>query len=709
MINRLTSTLLTISLSIVTMSGAVREVPRGGLPEAQPGQRTIQTPFGQANVREEIAPVTQQPPAPQQPSAADAQPAPQPAPQAAASPVQDEALPIELHLDNADIYQLIRIIGDALHINYIIDPAVQGTVNINTAGGLRQSDWLAILETMLKINGATMVKVGNFYQIVPAGTALRQPLQVQDQRTLAPDDQMVLQVLRMKFVAAGDMSRLLSPYLSEGASMVVQETGNVILITERRSNLRKLLEIVDIFDTNAFEGERVRLYPVRNNLARQVIDDLRAVFSGYAMSEASAVRLVVIERLNAILVIAPNVAVFPEVLMWLERLDQPSAVGGLRTYVYKVRNGKAADLQSVLSQLYAAQGQISATGFPAPVAPAQAAQQAQPQGTPEAQPQAAPNPFGQPAPSAQPVQAVPGAVQAGNIRIIADPINNMLLIQTTPQQYADIERTLLDLDTLRRQVLVDAQIYEVVLDESMSLGLTAILQTRGTLANPTTSASFEGSPPAVAGQTFAFIGRTRELAAFLNATENRSRVRSLSAPSVMVGDNQTANFTVGADIPVPTSSSVTAVQAGGTNLFAQTIAFRSVGVILKVSPQINDSGTVTLQISQEVSQAGANTLSSIVAPVIGKSSVDSTIVLKDGQTVALGGFIREQNEATRSRVPLLGRIPGLGLLFGNTRNSNSRTELVILITPHVLRTHDEADLATDALKSKLREIQKSLN
>lgn len=709
MINRLTSAAVILSLSIVATSGAVREAPETGMPQVQTGQRTIQTPFGQANVREEIAPVAQQPPVPQQPSAADAQPAPQPAPQAAASPAQDEALPIELHLDNADIHQLIRIIGDALRINYIIDPAVQGTVNINTAGGLRQSDWLSILETILKINGATMVRVGNFYQIVPTGSAVRQPLQVQDQRTVAPDDQMVLQVLRMKFVSAGDMSRLLSPYLSEGASMIVQETGNVILVTERRSNLRKLLEIVDIFDTNAFEGERVRMYPVRNNIARQLIEDLRAVISGYAMSETSAVRLVAIDRLNAILVIAPNAAVFPEVLMWLERLDQPSAVGGLRTYVYKVRNTKAVELQGVLSQLYAGQGPFSTAGAPAPVAPAQAGQQAPAPGSSETQPPAAPNPFAVPAPPATPVQVPLGIVQAGNIRIIADAINNMLLIQATPQQYADIERALLDLDTLRRQVLVDAQIYEVVLDDSMSLGLSAILQTRGTLANPATTASFAGSPPAVAGQTFAFIGRTRELAAFLNATENRSRVRSLSAPSVMVGDNQTANFTVGADIPVPTSSSVTAVQAGGTNLFAQTIAFRSVGVILQVSPQINDSGTVTLQISQEVSQAVANTLSSIVAPVIGKSSISSTIVLKDGQTVALGGFIREQNEVSRSRIPLLGRIPGLGLLFGNTRNADTRTELVILITPHVLRTHDEADLATDALKSKLREIQKSLN
>jgi general secretion pathway protein D len=368
-----------------------------------------------------------------------------------------------------------------------------------------------------------------------------------------------------------------------------------------------------------------------------------------------------------------------------------------------VRNSKAADIQNVLAQLYGDQVQVSSVS--ASVSAAAPATPATPgQGPP---PAAAGAPA--PAPFATPPAQAQTAVRAGNVRIIADLVNNALVIQATPQEYSEIEKTISELDVLPRQVLVDAQIYEVVLDDSLSLGLSAILQSRGTLANPITTASFAGSPPALAAQTFAFVGRTRELVAFLNASENRSRVRTLSAPSVLVSDNMTAEFTVGADVPVPTSSSITPVQAGGTNLFAQTITFRSTGVILRVRPQINDSGNVTLEIAQEVSQAGANTTSAVVAPVIGRSAVNSTIVLRDGQTVAIGGFIRETNELARSRVPLLGRLPGVGLLFGNTRKAEGRTELVVLITPHVLRTHEEADLATDALKSKLREIQRLLN
>lgn len=699
-----------------------------GTPEQQQTQAPkpkviIQTPFGPKEVDADSpeagaaapaqAPAAQPTPAPAQaPTAAAAPPAvpppagatplqPQQPPAAPSQQTGDEPANIGLQLDNADIYGVIRIIGDELKLNYVIDPAVKGTVNVNTTETLRRSDLLPILETILKINGATMIKIGNFYQIVPANTAVRQPLPVEERRTAAaPDDQMVTQIVRMKYVAAREMSAILTPYLSESGNLVVHDGGNILLITERRSGLRKLLEVIDVFDTNAFEGERVRLFPVKNATARDLIPDLQKIFAGYALSaNATAIRFVAMDRINSVLVVTPNRAVFPEVEKWVERLDQPlgMATPDIRNFVYKVRNAKALDIQSVLSQLYAGQ---------APLAPT---------------PTAGPAPFPQPAfptppaaeaPSGQPAAGVPAALPRSNIKIIADSVNNALVVQATPQDYQQIERTIQQLDILPRQVLIDAQIYEVVLDDSLSLGLFAILQNRGTLTKPQTTGSFaagSGGPPSLSAQTFAFLGRARELVAFLNASENRSRVRTLSAPSVVVSDNLTADFQVGAEVPVPTSSSVTPVQAAGTNLFAQTIQFRPTGVLLKVKPQINDSGNVRLDIAQEVSQATANTTSDIVAPVIGKSTVTSSVVVRDGETLALGGFIRENQEVATSRIPLLGRIPIAGILFGSTRRVSGRTELIVLITPHVIRSFEEADLATEELKNKLKEVKKLLN
>jgi general secretion pathway protein D len=410
--------------------------------------------------------------------------------------------------------------------------------------------------------------------------------------------------------------------------------------------------------------------------------------------------------MNSILVITGNPEIFDEVQKWLDRLDQPVSNAGLRNYVYKMKNAKATDVQNVLANLYSTGDQrppASTVIVPPGGVTAPAAGITAPPGGAATAPA---TPFT----AAQGGAQVPATSFPENVRIIADQVTNSLIVQTTPQQWAEIERTLLQLDVLARQVLIDAQIYEVTLDDSLSLGISAFLQNRIT-PNPQTTASFGGGtgPPTLAAQTFALVGRTRELLVFLNASENRSRVRTLSAPSVLVSDNMAADFQVGAEIPVPTSSSITPVTSGGTNLFAQTISFRPTGVLLRVKPQINESGTVTLELSQEVSQAATNTTSGVVAPVIGKTSVTSTIVVEDEQTIAISGFIRESQELARARLPLLGRIPVAGALFGNTRNATTRSELIVLITPHVMRTREEADATTEELKSKLKGVQKLIN
>jgi general secretion pathway protein D len=267
---------------------------------------------------------------------------------------------------------------------------------------------------------------------------------------------------------------------------------------------------------------------------------------------------------------------------------------------------------------------------------------------------------------------------------------------------------------LPRQVLIDAQVYEVNLDHSLSLGLSAVLQNKGTLAadqkvpNAQTTASFAAAT-GLQATTFAFVGRTRELVAFLNASENRGRIRTLSAPSILVSNNATAQVQIGAEVPVPTSSAASGAQQNGSTLFAQTIQFRDTGVILNVTPQINEGGNVTLVIAQEVSQATANTTSSINAPVIGKSSVRSTIVVQNGETIPLTGFIRDSDSLTRNRVPLLGDLPVAGLLFGNTTKSKTRSEIIVLITPHVVTTVDERAAAAEELKAKLKETQRLIN
>lgn len=626
-----------------------------------------------------------------------------PAPQAG----DDET--VSLNFDNAqDIYPIIKVIGGVLGINYIIDPGVRGTINLNMTTPVKKSELLPLLETILRINNATIVKLPNgLYEVLPASSAIRQPVPVQNQlSTVNTDDQMVLQVIRMRFVSAADMAGLLQPFISDGASVITQGT-TMILIMERRSNLKKLVDIIDLADTNAFENNRVSLLPVKNNLVRDIIGDLSTVINGYGLTSTStsAIRLIPLERINSVLVVTPNPSALPEVQKWLERLDERPQ-SGMQLNVYKVKNTKAEDLQNILSQIYGGTVQVSSIYNTPSSQPGAAAVVNTGTST-----QAAPSPTSPTAPAPTSGTAGLPNARATDVRIIAVPTSNQLLIQASPQVYDEIKRTLEELDVLPRQVLIDAQIIQVGLDNGWSLGLSAQLQARAAVrpaAATTASFGTNAGPPALLAATTALIGNTREILAFLNASENRSRIKTLSAPSVMVSDNKSADFQVGAEVPVPTVSSLTPVQNNGTNLFVNQIQLRPTGVILSVTPQINESGNVTLQIQQEVSEASPNTTSAVVAPVISKTSVRSNIVVQDGQTIVLSGFIRDNDELTRNRLPLLGRIPVAGVIFGNTKKVQGRNELVILITPHVLRTHEDADKATAEMKSKLREVQKVL-
>jgi general secretion pathway protein D len=623
--------------------------------------------------------------------------------QAPAPQAPDEE--VSLTFDNAqDIYPIIKVITGILGINYIIDPGVRGTVNLNMTTPVKKSELLPLLETILRFNNATITKLPNgLYAVLPATSAIRQPVPVQDQvPAVSVDDQMVLQVIRMRYVSAADMGNLLAPFTSEGATVIPQGT-TMLLMMERRSNLKKLMDIIDLADTNAFENNRVSLLPVKNNLVRDIVNDLNTIINGYALTStsSSAIRLYPLERINSLLVVTPNPSALPEVQRWLDRLDQTVVNAGQRSFTYKVKNAKAEDLQVILSQLYGGGVQLSSIyNMPSSQAPAVGQLSANGTSATASGPSTTPT---NPATNSNPFLNA----KANEVTILAVPQSNMLIVKASSQVYEDVKRTIEELDILPRQVLIDALIVQVGLDNGWSLGLSAALQARGA-STSTVSFGTNSGAPALVGQATAVLGSTRQIIGFLNAQENRSRIRTLSAPSVMVSDNKTASFQVGAEVPVPTSSSLTPVQSNGTNLFVNQIQLRPTGVILSVTPQINESGNVTLAISQEVSEAAPNTTSEVVAPVISKTSVQSNIVVQDGQTIVLSGFIRDNDELTRNRIPLIGRIPVAGVLFGNTKRGKTRTELVILITPHVLRTHEDADKATLEMKEKLREVQKVL-
>jgi general secretion pathway protein D len=712
--------------------GATTPTPPPAAPSTEGQPPSQKAPASETTAKPPAAGATAptQPPSPQPKEPAAAQPQATPgekiAAEIAASDNSSDS-PVMLNLENADLYQVLRILGPELKINTIIDPAVKGSVTINTSTTVKRKDLFGLLEMLLEINGATAVKQTNgYYAIVPLGSAKQQAVELhyakKSERPVGPEDGYTLQVVPMKFISGTEMSRILTPFMSPGGQIVVQDKGNLLFLSDSAAKLAEIKQIIDLFDDPVLGRQRVRIVKITNNLATNLVQELRSVFAGYGLSAGNtAIQFVPIERLNSILVVSPSPEVFDEVESWVQKLDQPTQEVGLRTYVYQVQNAKASDLADVLGQLYgiATAGPAAGASSTTPGGPAIPQSALTGTVTPEnpaavmgpmmgAPTQAAARPATPGAPGGA-VSAAPIGMQS-NVRFMADDKNNSLIVQATPHDYDLIQHTLRDMDILPRQVLIDARIYEVNLTGDLSVGLQAFLDKTANLANPniTTSGSFS-SASALTMQTFAILHNTYQLQLFLNASENRTRVKTLSAPSILVTNNTAARIQVGSEVPVPIGSALTPVQSGGNSVFAQTIQFRDTGVILSVTPRINASGVIMLNIAQEVSSAQPNSTSGIVAPVISKSQFQTTAMLKDGQTLALGGIITTSNGVIKNRIPLLGDIPGLGLLFGSTTLNTARKELVLVITPHVATDLNEATNVSNEFMNSLKNLKKDLS
>jgi general secretion pathway protein D len=610
-------------------------------------------------------------------------------------------------------------VASQLKLNYIVDPAVRGAVTISTTGELKTEDLLPILETVLKMNNATAIKTGNFYRIVPLAAAPKNPLGVSTKINgagLPEDDRMLMQIIPLKFVFAADMAKMLSPFLSEGGTVAVHEAGNTLILVDDSLNVKRLMEILQQFDSSSFAEERVRLIPVRNNVASALVPELEAIFSTYALSNKDTpLRFVPLDRINGILVAAADPAAFGAVEQWLAKLDQPASPNGIQTFVYKVQNSEADRLVKLLNAL---RGRVEAglgetgLGTPSGVAGRERglATGRADTGLASMQEQGYQQRSGET--TAGMGTYSPGAAAAPEtpLRIITDPISNSIIVQGTAQEYADIAKTIEKLDVLPRQVLIEARVYEVDLTGGLSFGVTYALQQRtaGAAVSPTLGDFGVTSANTLTSSGAIWYNQTRELMAFLTASENRSRVKTLSAPTVLTTDSTDARIQVGASVPVLTSQGLTqGGQFAGNSLFTSTVSNQDTGIILSVVPRITSTGLVSLTITQDISnEVPPAPGSGIQSPSFTKRSVSTKAMAQDGQTIALGGLISYNYNKTINRIPLLGDIPWLGVLFGSTSYTTTETELIVLLTPHIIATLPAANAATREFRDKLQDLRR---
>ncbi|HVZ91407.1 MAG TPA: type II secretion system secretin GspD [Rhizomicrobium sp.] len=647
------------------------------------------------------------------------------------TPPPSQPSDVTLNFPNADVHEVAKaILGDILGLNYAVDPSATGTVTVQTAEPVARADVLPILEESLSAAKLGLIKKGSVYTIIPIDKAKRQP-----QLLNAGDPGYGSEAITLRYVNAVELKKLLDPLVPENSISQADAGRNVMLITGTADQRNALRELIKQFDVNWLKGMSFALLVPERTDARVLLPELDAIVNAQNSPTAGLVKLVVIDRLNGILAISPQPRYLEDLKKWMSVLDRAGGDNERKLFVYHVQNGRAADLATVLINAFgggSGQGttpkptapNLAATGQPSQIGSMQSGFGSGgtqtggfggggfgggglqgggfPQSNPYSQTSQSSTGTGQTSPlgesGTQQPQNVSQTLQLANgtpISVSSDETNNAIIVYATPRQYSIISDALKQLDLAPLQVVIEAAITEVSLTKDLQFGVQWLLNSG--VGSGGFGLGKKGGISKFPGFNFV-LSSGDEIQATLSALQSITTVRVISAPKVMVLNNHTASLQVGDQVPV-SSGSLTTV--GSSEAVANEVQYLPTGVILTVTPRVNDSGLVLLDISQEVSDVKTTTTSGIDSPTIEDRKFTSSIAVHDGQTIALGGLIRDNNSHSREGLPFLSQIPYVGALFGTTDNTDNRTELLVLLTPRVIRNAEDAKTITDELKEKI--------
>lgn len=578
------------------------------------------------------------------------------------------------------------ILGDGLNVPYVVDPQVKGTLTLQATRPLSPEETLASFEAALRIQNAALVDVNGIYTITPIKEAAKRITTLRLASQGLPG--FGIYIVPLQYVGVADMEKLLQPFAPEGGIMRVDAARNLLLLAGTAQEISTLMSVVNTFDVDWLSGMSFAMYPLLNVDAKTLSSELAEVFSDTKSPIAGVVRLVPLSRLNSIMVVTPQERYLREVETWIKRFDVANTTPGRRIYVYDVQNGKADELAKSLSSILSLNGGASTTSSSfsttAPTAD-----------TPRTSVTQAPSATIAPVTSAS-------ESDASNVKIVPNEENNSLLIMASPSEYGLIEVTLKRLDTVPIQVVIEASIAEVTLTDDLRFGIQWNYKGANgpiTLSSASTGTINQQFP----GLSFLYTGRA-DISAVLNTIASRTNVRVLSSPKLIVLNNRAAQLQIGDQVPVVTQSAVST--SASTAPIVNAVQLRDTGVIMRVTPRANKSGRIFLEVAQEVSNVVPTNTSGIDSPTIQQRKISTVVSVEDGETIALGGLIKESDSRTRSGVPILSRIPLFGTLFGDTGKNKLRTELIVLLTPRIIRSSNEAEDATRELQEQFKNLQR---
>ncbi len=652
---------------------------------------------------------------------------------------------VTLNFVNASLPEVVQaVLGDILGVSYVIDPKVTGEVTVETAHPIARKDLLSTFETVLKVNGAALVSGDGYFKVVPLDQAVRSAPPVSSNRLLDSGiPGFAVQIVPLQHVAAAEMQSILEPIAPTGGVLRADPGRNIMILAGSRQDLRAMMDAIEIFDVDWLRGMSFGIYPIEYTDVATLSGELEHVMGAdVGVDLSSLVRFVPIERLNALLVIARNNDYVELVGEWVSRLDRNWNQNDRRIFVYPVQNAKAADLAAIISDLFGGEG-ARATRRTETVAPTlsrtaiggsarkssvsgsaarSSTRTSRPGGPPDGAAggdnAAAETADAAPEPRADPASLLAASRELGGgstlqapplgdfegLRVISDDANNALVFLATPGQYRTIESTLRRLDIVPLQVLIEATIAEVLLNDDLRYGVQWFFEAGAT--HQFNLSTIADSAPGLASSGFSYFFTTGSgnIKLALDQLAEVSDVKVISSPHLMVLGNQTAHLQVGDQVPILTRSSTSTTD--GTAPIVNEIEYRDTGVILTVTPRVNPGGLVTLEVEQEASSVAETTTGATESPTIQQRRISSTVLVRSGESVALGGLIRDDVTKSSNGIPILKDIPILGFLFGRTSDLQGRTELVVILTPRVIANTDQAVQVTDELRRRMKGLQK---
>ncbi|MGJ5181211.1 type II secretion system secretin GspD [Bradyrhizobium oligotrophicum] len=647
----------------------------------------------------------------------------------------------DLNFENSPIALVAKVvIGDILGAGYSIDPRVQGSVSLVSARPVPRSDILFVLESALRLSGVVLVREGGGYKLTPLGDAIGAGSVDSEAARAQPG--YGISVVPLQYVGAQTILKLMDSFATRAGSVRADATRNLLLIQGTGAERRTAIETVLSFDVDWMRGQSVGIFPISNSAPEPLVAELEKIMdTGDNGLSQNLVKLQVVSRLNAIMVVTRKPALLQAAATWIRRLDQADS-GRTSVHVYRIRYGDARQLAKVLTDMFggassstdSADGQVAPGSDGATTSVADrlsfntnATGSSGSSTNASSRAQGATGLSGMQSPSSS-SGSTPTSPSTGlesrsggsgqalmpNVRITPDTVNNSLLIYADRENYRIISSTLQQLDQPVLQVGIDATIAEVTLTNELSYGVQAYLSSKalglgtdkGSITNTQTTSVATATTSAAAtalinralpGFNF-LIGSESSPNMILDALHTVTSVKVLSNPSLVVINNQTATLQVGDVVPVSTGS---ATVLSSSNTVVNTIDYRNTGIILRVVPRIAANGNVRLEVEQEISNVAAQSASSLT-PTVSQRKVKSAISVANGQTVLLAGLISEQQNGNRNGIPGFDEIPVLGDAFSHQGKKGTRTELIIFIRPQIIRDGSDAHQVAEELRSKLR-------